>query len=113
MIRRAQLAILNPQEPSSKFVNHVLDDDNDTTTKSFSRNVIVLDISGPNVTDLTLVDLPGIFSSVAHDKDPGDILLVEELVKSYISRECLILLVITTKGACVVQLQLGTWLNIC
>lgn len=69
-----------------------------TKQLAFSRNVVVLEITGPNVTDLTLVDLPGIIQSVGHGEDKGNIQLVENLVKSYISKDCLILLVITMKG---------------
>jgi len=65
---------------------------------AFSRNVIVLEISGPDVTDLTLVDLPGIIQNVGKGEDKGNIGLVEDLVKSYISKDCLILLVLTMKG---------------
>lgn len=64
---------------------------------AFSRNVIVLEISGPDVTDLTLVDLPGIIQNVGSE-DRGNIGLVEDLVKSYISKDCLVLLVLTMKG---------------
>lgn len=69
-----------------------------TKQLAFSRNVVVLEITGPNVTDLTLVDLPGIIQSVGHGEDKNNIQLVENLVKSYISKDCLILLVITMKG---------------
>ena len=66
MIRRAQLAILNPSVPAERFV------DFDTTTLSpgelplesekqlqFSSNVVCLDLSGPDLTDLSFIDLPG------------------------------------------------------
>lgn len=58
----------------------------------------MLEISGPEVTDLTLVDLPGIIQNVGKGEDRGNIGLVEDLVKSYITKDCLILLVITMKG---------------
>ena len=65
-IRRAQLAILNPSVAANKFIHF------DTTTLvprelplgstkqlQFSSNVVCLDISGPNLTDLSFIDLPG------------------------------------------------------
>lgn len=66
MLRRAQLAILNPSLPPSFF--EVFD------TKSlepgqkppgsarqfaFSNDVVCLDLQGPGVTDLSFIDLPG------------------------------------------------------
>lgn len=103
-IRRAQLSILNPSVPADQFVTYELPNQEvvkplgSTKQLAFSRNVVVLEITGPNVTDLTLVDLPGIIQSVGHNEDKGNIQLVENLVKSYITKDCLILLVITMKG---------------
>ena len=57
-----------------------------------------MEISSPDVTDLTLVDLPGIIQNVGKGEDKASIQLVEDLVKHYISKECLILLVLTMKG---------------
>ena len=60
-IRRAQRAILNPNVP----VYHFLADDYDAdepasdSQLTFSRNCIELKISGPDVANLYLVDLPG------------------------------------------------------
>lgn len=66
MIRRAQLAILNPSVPKDVFETF--------DTKSlkqgekpaesikqlaFSSNVVCLDLSAPDVTDLSFIDLPG------------------------------------------------------
>lgn len=65
---------------------------------SFSKNVVVVEISGANVTDLTLIDLPGIIHSVGKKEDKANIKLVEDLVKHYIAKDCLILCVITMKG---------------
>ena len=70
MLRRAQLAILNPSLSPSFF--------EDFDTKSlkpgeappgserqlaFSNNVVCLDLSGPDVTDLSFIDLPGMQST--------------------------------------------------
>ena len=66
MLRRAQLAILNPSLPAEFFV------DFDTKSLSpgeippgserqlsFSDNVVCLNLSSPDVTDLSFIDLPG------------------------------------------------------
>lgn len=55
-IRRAQRAILNPSKASRTFLD---DDDEDAPEVSFSTNYISLQISGPEVADLSFVDLPG------------------------------------------------------
>lgn len=104
MIRRAQLAILNPSVDSDKFVEYKLPKEpeshplNSKKQLSFSKDVIVLEISGPDLTDLTLVDLPGLIKNVADGDDPNSIELIEDMVKTYISKDSLILLVITTMG---------------
>lgn len=103
-LRRAQLAILNPSVPADRFVTYELPPTEvdrplgSTKQLAFSRNVACLEISGPNVTDLTLIDLPGIIQNVGKGEDKTNIQLVEDLVTHYISKDCLILLVITMKG---------------
>lgn len=80
MLRRAQLAILNPSLPPSFF--------EDFDTKSlklgekppgsirqlaFSNNVVCLDLQAPEVTDLSFIDLPGM-SVIFHYRN-GNILM--------------------------------------
>jgi hypothetical protein len=59
ILRRAQLAILNPDKPVEYFVH--LDLANDTTASgtAFSKDMIVVDIVGAKV-NVTFIDLPGI-----------------------------------------------------
>lgn len=103
-IRRAQLAILNPSVPYEQFIDYEIPDQEvkrplgSAKQYQFSRNVVVIEITGPAVTDLTLVDLPGIIQNVAPGEDADNPKLVESLVKHYIQKDCLILLVITMKG---------------
>lgn len=65
MIRRAQLAILNPTVPVARFVEMSEQElesgfaGNDGQLQ-FSQDVVCLDISGPDVTNLSFIDLPGI-----------------------------------------------------
>jgi len=55
-IRRAQRAILNPSQPPDVFLSGV-DPGHEVT---FSSNRIVVHVSGPDITDLNFIDLPGL-----------------------------------------------------
>ncbi|KAF7366190.1 hypothetical protein MVEN_00496000 [Mycena venus] len=91
-IRRAQRAILNPSKPSRGFLDDI---DEDATEVSFSTNYISLQISGPEVADLSFVDLPGLIASVSRGGNERDIAMVENLVTAYISKpSCVILLTV-------------------
>ena len=57
-IRRAQRAILNPSKPSKQFLVDTAEDTQDSEL-SFSSNCVSLQISGPEVADLSFCDLPG------------------------------------------------------
>lgn len=57
-IRRAQKAILNPNKPSKDFLDNE-DEDDLVSELSFSTNCVSLQISGPEVADLSFCDLPG------------------------------------------------------
>jgi hypothetical protein len=57
-IRRAQCAILNPDTPSTFFLD-APDDALKDRDLSFSSNLVCLEIRGSDVEDLSFVDLPG------------------------------------------------------
>lgn len=57
-IRRAQCAILNPDEDSDSFLD-ASPDELDVRHLSFSFNSVCVEISGKDVDDLSFVDLPG------------------------------------------------------
>lgn len=65
MLRRAQLAILNPTVPPERFEN--FDFKTKPTTApfgsmrqlQFSANVVCLDLQSPDSADLSFIDLPG------------------------------------------------------
>lgn len=68
MIRRAQLAILNPNSPISHFVELTEKQVEERVSKNdsqcqFSEDVVCLDIAGPDVTNLSFIDLPGTWST--------------------------------------------------
>ncbi|OSC98818.1 hypothetical protein PYCCODRAFT_1417176 [Trametes coccinea BRFM310] len=92
-IKRAQRAILNPSTDLNKFLEE--GSEHLGRELSFSTNAVCLQISGPDVEDLSFCDLPGLIASVGSAGDEGDIALVKELVTSYIERpSCIILLTI-------------------
>ncbi|KAJ7431615.1 P-loop containing nucleoside triphosphate hydrolase protein, partial [Mycena galericulata] len=88
-IRRAQQAILHPSKPSRNFLN---DNEDDSPELSFSTNYISLEISGPELADLSFVDLPGLIASVSRGGNDRDIEMVENLIAAYISKPSTIIL---------------------
>jgi len=96
--------VLNPSVQSQKFATYDIPDEEERYPlgsdgqNAFSNDVIVLEITGSDETDLTLVDLPGIIQNVGKDEDEKNIDLVKNMVKGYIEKQCLILLVITMSG---------------
>ncbi|KAF9258360.1 hypothetical protein L218DRAFT_964522 [Marasmius fiardii PR-910] len=93
-IRRAQVAILNPRIPHSEILegDGIIDH---AGSSSFSANCIALEISGPDVADLSFCDLPGLIRST-RDGNSRDIELVERMVESYIKKpSCIILLTVS------------------
>lgn len=114
-LRRAQAAVLNPALPSKKFLSQNEDSLKSLTGKTleFSRNVICLDISGSELTDLSFIDMPGEWSLIlpgaklpclsalaglVANAEPGVISLVEDMVISNIKGNTLILVVIPMTG---------------
>ncbi|KAF8959975.1 P-loop containing nucleoside triphosphate hydrolase protein [Flammula alnicola] len=97
-IRRAQLAILNPKVSATTFLEGDESDGNfDSSNQlSFSLNSVTLQISGPDVADLSFCDLPGLIASVSSNRGSGDdIALVQSLVTTYIKKpSCIILLTV-------------------
>ena len=116
-IRRAQRAILNPKKSPKDFLEKE-DEDVLVSELNFSNNCVSLQISGPEVADLSFCDLPGtllyfvvllIYFSKSH---PGliasvssgrgssnDIALVESLVTAYIKKpSCIILLTVACES---------------
>jgi hypothetical protein len=70
MIRRAQLAILNPGLPTAFFETFETKSlkngeklPNSPKQLDFSSNVVCLDLSGPDLPDLAFIDLPGTWTT--------------------------------------------------
>ena len=66
-LRRAQAAVLNPNRPLSEFLQ--MDEKDERLTNKemnqhqFSRNVVCVELKGPDLVDLSFVDLPGMFGN--------------------------------------------------
>ncbi|KAH9915919.1 P-loop containing nucleoside triphosphate hydrolase protein [Epithele typhae] len=113
MLRRAQAAVLSPQLSFDHFLPDT-DSSEDGTGKNknrkngrlgasptqgfeslpFSRNVICVDVRGPELIDLSFVDLPGIVQNA----EPEIVKLVEDLVTSYVQGTSVILLTLPVSG---------------
>ncbi|KAI9508381.1 P-loop containing nucleoside triphosphate hydrolase protein [Russula earlei] len=84
-IRRAQKAILSPSTPPEAFLQGT-----DIEPEiPFSANRIVLHISGPDVTDLNFIDLPGLIVG----GQENEIKLIKDLAISYVRKPSCIILV--------------------
>jgi hypothetical protein len=93
MLRRAQLAILNPRDDPQVFVGIDLASNIPKSQVPFSPNIVSLEIQGPNLPELYFYDLPGSINVIEDDEDQQLVRWIEQLVTSYIKDEkCLILL---------------------
>jgi hypothetical protein len=63
ILRRAQLAILNPGTPIEIFRSLDPDTYNRPSERIFSKDMVVVEVNGAPV-DLTLIDLPGVIASL-------------------------------------------------
>lgn len=70
-VKRAQCAILSPDSDSKTFLRGELI----TPELLFSKNCVSLEISGPDVIDLSLVDLPGISPALSRAVGPRNLTL--------------------------------------
>ena len=73
-IRRAQRAILKPSKPLDAFLTAPEADaaKKKPSELAFSKNCITLQISGPDVADLSFCDLPGMSFGFSAFVRPGD-----------------------------------------
>ncbi len=60
-VERAQLAILNPKSPAEIFLDANIDlrTQAQQSELSFSSSIVCLEITGPEYSDISFVDLPG------------------------------------------------------
>lgn len=65
MLRRAQTAVLNPGTDAQEFVTMSAKELKHLGRNQlqFSRNTVCIDLSGPELTDLAFIDLPGAYEN--------------------------------------------------
>lgn len=65
-------------------------------SKSFSKDILRIEISGPDYYPLTLVDLPGIFHSATSDQSLGGKEVVDQLIENYMYQKNSIILAVVS-----------------
>ena len=69
------------------------------TGKAFSKNILRIEIIGPDKPKLTVVDLPGLIHAKNKDQSEADIQLISALIQSYIENpRSIILAVVSAKN---------------
>ncbi|KAL4873018.1 hypothetical protein BDV12DRAFT_209663 [Aspergillus spectabilis] len=96
VIQWAQIAILNPSNPTANYIPGKNGDTDPHVQVKFSPNIVRLDIRAPGFPSLSFYDLPGVINQAELDDERYLVPLVENLVKEYISQEnCIVLLTMT------------------
>ncbi|GFH30311.1 uncharacterized protein HaLaN_29141, partial [Haematococcus lacustris] len=82
-VSRAQKAVLNQGKGYASFIDPTSPLLADTDELGFSRNVVVMEIQGADIS-LSLIDLPGIINSTEKKEDQYLINMIKDMVKHYI-----------------------------
>ncbi|KAK1758864.1 P-loop containing nucleoside triphosphate hydrolase protein [Echria macrotheca] len=70
-----------------------------THGKAFSKDILRIEISGPDRPHLTIVDLPGLIHSETKHQSASDVELIQEVVQGYMKESrCIILAVVSAKN---------------
>jgi GTP-binding protein EngB required for normal cell division len=67
-----------------------------TPGMSFSRDILRIEIHGPEGPHLTIVDLPGLIHSETKDQSVDDVTLIQEVVQVYMKQERTIILAVVS-----------------
>ncbi|CAH0025033.1 unnamed protein product [Clonostachys rhizophaga] len=67
-----------------------------TPGMSFSRDILRVEIHGPDRPHLTIVDLPGMIHSETKDQSVDDVTLIQEVVQGYMKQERTIILAVVS-----------------
>ncbi|RDB17526.1 Interferon-induced GTP-binding protein Mx2 [Hypsizygus marmoreus] len=94
-LRRAQVAVLNPHLAPADILIQTAEKLTmqpfvSNQSLQFSRDTICIDLEGPDLTDLSFIDLPGLIQNA----EPKVVKLVEDMVVSHIKGNCLILVAV-------------------
>uniref|UniRef100_A0A6A7G6G3 Uncharacterized protein n=1 Tax=Hirondellea gigas TaxID=1518452 RepID=A0A6A7G6G3_9CRUS len=86
-VRRAQIILLNPRHhfDQSKKDSDLMENDREHELK-FTRDAVCVEIRGPDIGNVSLVDLPGLIQYTEREQDRRYIKLVESLVVDYIQK---------------------------
>ncbi|QIX01543.1 hypothetical protein AMS68_007060 [Peltaster fructicola] len=85
ILRRAQLALLNPRNDPQRYATVTLE--NEQTLVGFSPNLVCLSIKGPELPEFAFYDLPGSINVVDDESQQHLVRFVEELVKHFIRQD--------------------------
>ncbi|KAK4446965.1 interferon-induced GTP-binding protein Mx [Podospora aff. communis PSN243] len=67
--------------------------------KAFSKDILRVEITGPDHPHLTIVDLPGLIHSETKHQSASDVQLIQDVVQSYMKEpRCIILAVVSAKN---------------
>lgn len=86
VLRRAQLAVLNPRQEPERFINADVTASHPLQVE-FSPNVICLEIQGPDLPELSFYDLPGAINVIEDGQDQSLVQWIEGLVCDYVRDE--------------------------
>ncbi|KAJ3784740.1 P-loop containing nucleoside triphosphate hydrolase protein [Lentinula aff. detonsa] len=92
-LRKAQFAVLNPEISWTSILAasaEELKTMGNAKYVPFSQNVVCIDLEGPELTDLSFIDLPGLIQNA----EPEVVQLVEDMVVSHIRGNCIILVAV-------------------
>ncbi|KAI4256558.1 MAG: hypothetical protein L6R42_006150 [Xanthoria sp. 1 TBL-2021] len=86
----AQLATLNPGSDPARYLPGAKNNSGNNRQVQFSPNVIRLDVSSPDVPNLSFYDLPGVINQAEIPEEEYLVTLVRNLVRSYIEDDACI-----------------------
>jgi len=67
--------------------------------RAFSKDILRVEVSGPDRIPLTIVDLPGLIHSQTKQQSTSDVQLIQEVVEGYMKQSrCIILAVVSAKN---------------
>ncbi|EAQ88463.1 hypothetical protein CHGG_05082 [Chaetomium globosum CBS 148.51] len=67
--------------------------------RAFARDILRIEVTGPDRPHLTIVDLPGLIHSETKNQTASDVHLIQEVVNSYMKEpRCIILAVVSAKN---------------
>ena len=70
-----------------------------THSRAFAKDILRVEVTGPDRPHLTIVDLPGLIHSETKNQTASDVALIQDVVRSYMKESrCIILAVVSAKN---------------